>query len=355
MKNKNTASFSQNNFDAIGVGIMRCTSDGKVLETNRVARQLLAFAPKKLEHLRHFFSDATPIDQNVFTSVENILAQLLSSRIPHSFFPFEFEYHHKCITYLVSANKSGVDGSGSEVFVTFYDISELQRHKSAQELFVRSFAHELKQPLSLMKAFAYYLQRAEDAKTITKYVEKSNEQITIMTQMIEDIVDANKFTLNTFSLEKADIDIVALIKKSIANFRAMYPSRSVTLKFDASMHTDKIIVHADEDRMLQVFGNILSNAEKYSEVQDKIAILLALEDDSIRIDCLDTGIGIDPKYHKSIFEPYMRTNRAERKRSGLGLGLALVKNIVVRHEGSITVENNRPKGSVFRIILPIVQ
>ncbi|MEX0895792.1 MAG: ATP-binding protein [Patescibacteria group bacterium] len=348
---KNTSSL-KNIFEAVGVGILCCDSTGKVLEANAAARQLLAFEPKRLASARDFFAESIPLDEEIFTDENAYLDQLVASRIPHTFYPFQFMYHRQSITYLVSATKTLQSGERRSI-ITFYDVSKLYEHKSAQELFVRSFAHELKQPLSLMKACIYYLQRSSEKKSVEKYSNQLNDQINLITQMIQDIVDATRFSLNAFSLDKKNIVVVPLLRKSIDNFKAMYPSRMIIMHVDKKIDETILVVSADEARLLQVFNNLLSNAEKYSEVQHQINVVISKEADSVKIDCIDQGIGIPEELQEKIFEPYVRTRNARKKGKGLGLGLSLVKNIITRHGGQITVKSNQPTGSIFSILLPL--
>jgi signal transduction histidine kinase len=113
------------------------------------------------------------------------------------------------------------------------------------------------------------------------------------------------------------------------------------------------VVNLDPSRMEQVIINLLSNASKFSPEKGKMYFLATLEQNSIVIEIRDEGIGISPEEQARLFQPYHRVEQDRQKFPGIGLGLAVAKQIVEAHGGKIWVTSNAGKGSTFTVEIPL--
>jgi signal transduction histidine kinase len=131
----------------------------------------------------------------------------------------------------------------------------------------------------------------------------------------------------------------------------MYGNKKIIIIPDIE---DEVIANIDGDKFKQIMYNLLSNAYKYSEENDTVSVRLKQEDDWIKIEIEDNGIGIDEKDLPYIFERFYRGDVSRsRETGGAGIGLTITKSLVEVHGGKIEVESIEGKGSIFRIKLPV--
>ncbi len=146
-------------------------------------------------------------------------------------------------------------------------------------------------------------------------------------------------------------DLQQWLPEVIAPWKAAAQSKG--LSWQAEIVPELPIVDIDADRMAQAVGNLLSNAVKYTPTGGQVKISVSEESGKLKISVQDTGPGIDPAEMDQIFEPFYRSNRETRFPQGMGLGLAIAREIVSAHEGEIKVQSERGRGSIFEIMLEI--
>ncbi|MPN50224.1 Alkaline phosphatase synthesis sensor protein PhoR [bioreactor metagenome] len=153
-----------------------------------------------------------------------------------------------------------------------------------------------------------------------------------------------------YKLQKVQFDMFELLKRASYNFE--YKMKEKKIKFE--LIGGKFIIEADQDRIFQVITNILSNAIKYTNEEDKISIKLYRESKYLVCEIIDTGVGISQEEIPYIFERFYRADKSRnRKTGGAGIGLAITKSIVQSHDGKIEVKSKLGEGSSFKIILPL--
>lgn len=237
-----------------------------------------------------------------------------------------------------------------EVIAHFRDITKEARRVEFHRLFIKLLGHELKQPLGLIRAYLYYLKKFFSIHTYEegKYLIKIDRQVGLLNQMLNDITDATRFNIDTFTIQPEQTDIVTLVKTTVADLRIAHPKRTIQLDF-AAQHIPALKI--DANRIRQALSNLVVNALKYSPRTTSVKIRVALQRQAVVIKVIDLGKGIRREELPHIFAPYYRSE-TDKKR-GLGLGLTLVKNIIERHQGSVMVKSKAGKGTTFIISLPI--
>lgn len=219
--------------------------------------------------------------------------------------------------------------------------------------FMSVTSHELKTPLTIIKAYIQLLekrsQKKQDAKT-HKYVETVHVYVDKMTRLINDLLDIRKIEAGTLTLEKERFDIKILLDHIVQDIH-FATKRMIILKTNSA---HKQLIAGDKARLSQVFINLLTNAIKYSPRNKKVLVDIKSNHTNVTISVQDFGVGITKNYQNRIFDRFFRIVEAKRNAiSGFGLGLYIASEIVKQHEGKIWVESTKGKGSTFYVSLPI--
>ncbi len=216
--------------------------------------------------------------------------------------------------------------------------------------FIHTIGHELKQPLSLIKAYTYYLRKyLPKDEQAQQYPIKISRQVDLLTTMLNDIVETSKLSIKEMKLSKQKIELGKFVKNQIADLRSAYPTRNIQLVI--KHHPNYIL--GDKMRLRQVIMNLLTNALSYSKAEDSILISIKPSRKTIQLSITDHGVGIHQSQLKHIFEPYYRTDESKKRGiKGLGLGLAIVKEILRLHQAKISVQSQLKRGTTFTIRFP---
>lgn len=225
----------------------------------------------------------------------------------------------------------------------------IEKQENLRKQLTADMAHELRTPLTSVSTHIEAM--------ITGLWEPSNdrlescyEEVNRITSLVKDLEKLANVENGCYKLQKVQFDMFELLKKVSSNFE--YKIKEKELKLE--LIGEKIIVEADQDRIFQVITNILSNAIKYTDEEDKIVIKLYKESKYLVCEIIDTGIGISQEAIPYIFERFYRADKSRnRKTGGAGIGLAIAKSIVQAHDGKIEVKSKLGKGSSFKVILPL--
>jgi K+-sensing histidine kinase KdpD len=230
---------------------------------------------------------------------------------------------------------------------------QLERQKSQ---FISITSHELKTPLTTIKAFAQLVQRkfAENKKIPTaslEHLSKITEQVDVMTVFINDLLDVSRIERGKLPINKEKADISEIVADTVSSMRSSIASHELILRPIPS-----VIVDADHQRISQVLINFIDNAVKYSPQRTTIEIGGKLNKDSIKIYVTDQGNGVPKSEQKSVFQRFYQSDPAEPSRSsGIGLGLYISREIIKKHSGRIGVTSIKGKGSTFYFTLPLAK
>lgn len=344
-----TVTQLQTLLSGINEALMVIQADTLSLVTlNDAATQLLGM-PATLRYSSKWLSYLPPFTDGE-THDEIALAPILSSVTS----PKVLELHvtHSRKMYELSAQKVALNGHGF-IVCKFREITHRLRRREQTLRFIHSIGHELKQPLGLIRAYTYYIKKNlfDIQDQIQQYPEKINQQVDIITSMLNNIVDTTKLSTALINLNLESIDLNLLLTDVITDLTTAYPDRTFRQSFPKSA----VVISGDVIRIREAILNVMLNAIKYSDNTQPIKISLTKKDFAAVIKVKDYGIGIPAEQLEHIFEPYFRTDHSKVTGvKGLGLGLALVREIIKLHSGSITVESKLNKGSTFSITLPAI-
>jgi signal transduction histidine kinase/ActR/RegA family two-component response regulator len=232
--------------------------------------------------------------------------------------------------------------------------TELQRANEVKNKFLSIMSHELRTPLTVINGYLslvldknYGNPSRELRDIITVVKEQGNSQL----GLIEDLLDLTRIESGEFRLHKQGITPNDLIERAVENFRPKYEEKSITVEIHADNEMPE--VYWDFQKMLQVFQNLLDNSLKFTPAGGKIEIIASSKSDFIELRVKDNGIGIPKDRLEQVFERFYQVDSSSTRRyGGSGLGLSIVREIVIAHNGKIFVESDEGHGTNFLLLMP---
>ncbi|HEV2580941.1 MAG TPA: GAF domain-containing protein, partial [Ktedonobacteraceae bacterium] len=248
------------------------------------------------------------------------------------------------------------NGQVALVISIVHDITERMLIERRKDEFISMASHELKTPVTSLKGFTNVLQRRlgkQGDELGLHYLARMDAQLNKLTSLISDLLDISRMQSGKLALREEPIDLDALIDETVDNVQAATPTHRLRVEGRTGSQ-----VFGDQDRLGQVFVNLLTNAIKYSPHADMVRVRLFKESDQKQaiVSVQDFGIGIDKMHHEKIFDRfYQVTDPEEKTYPGLGIGLHISSEIVARHQGRMWVKSYKGKGSTFFVALPLLQ
>lgn len=235
------------------------------------------------------------------------------------------------------------------------DITETKEHEQIKNEFIGMASHELKTPITSMKAYVQLLLNIYKTEDDDEFLKKSlttvNKQINRLTRLITDLLDVSKIESGRLSLNNEVFVMNELLKECIDEVQYTAQKHDIVFEEDALLS-----VCADRDRIAQVITNLLTNAIKYSPETDRIDVMVRNIEGQVRVTVHDYGIGISKEEQDKIFNRFYRVEgRNEQTFSGFGIGLFVASEIIRRHNGRIWVDSEKGKGSFFSFELPVTE
>ncbi len=247
---------------------------------------------------------------------------------------------------------------------TFRDISEIEkinreltRLNNIKTDFLSMVSHELKTPLTVIKGYIELMLHNRLGKFEPKQfsvLEMIKDRIDKLNLLINDLLDISQLEFGKFKINKMPFNLIELINSKKNEFMIIAQQKNLDLILD--LICEEIIIHGDKNRISQVLSNILSNAIKFTNSGGKVLVQLECNTHYVQIHISDTGIGLTTEQIEKIFDKFYQVDTSNtRKYYGVGLGLAISKDIVEMHEGKISVKSNYGQGSTFTIALPYIE
>ncbi len=220
--------------------------------------------------------------------------------------------------------------------------------------FLATLAHELRNPLAPLRHGLDILRRRADGDDVSNIRDVMDRQLIHLVRLIDDLLDVSRFTQGKIALRKEKIQVADAVRAGVEASQPLIDSAGHSLAVE--MPLDPIWLDADLTRVGQVIGNLLNNAAKYTQERGQIRLAVRAADGDAVITVRDNGIGIAPAMQAEVFELFTQVDsRSDKVRGGLGIGLALVKQLVAMHGGSVKAESEGVgKGSLFTVRLPRV-
>jgi signal transduction histidine kinase len=232
----------------------------------------------------------------------------------------------------------------------------LEAHRRSTELsamqtdFVAHVSHQLKTPLSLLSAAAETVQldRIRSSEKLNEYLDTIRAEAARLTVLVQRVLEYSRLQQDR-SYEREHVDFGALTRETVDAFSHGLAGRHFT--FNVEVGGPGPYVHVDPAAMEQVLANLLDNAVKYSAAVKEIVVRVRAERQWVIVEVVDRGVGVAPADQGKIFDRFYRAPAA-RHRPGFGLGLPIVRELVLAHGGRVEVTSRLGEGSTFTVVLP---
>ena len=235
-----------------------------------------------------------------------------------------------------------------------HDEQALQEADRRKNDFLATLAHELRNPLAPIRN-AVELLRMKSQLPVDKRgpAEVIDRQTRALTRLVDDLLDISRITQNRLELRREPASLSAIVEAAIESSRPLIDAGGHSL--EVTMPDEPIVLLADVTRLAQVISNLLNNAARYSDKKGHVHVDVQRDGVDAVVRIVDEGIGIPATMLHRVFEMFVQVDRAhERGRGGLGVGLALSKQLVEMHGGTITAHSPGPGlGSTFEVRIPI--
>ena len=233
-----------------------------------------------------------------------------------------------------------------------------ERANQLKDEFLATLSHELRNPLNVILGYSELLLRMPDIQQSPRLVQMGDalrRNAQSQSQLINDLLDLSRLQRGKVSLNQETVSLAAIIDNAVETVRSDAATKGVTIHLHSS--DQLLLVDGDRLRLQQIAWNLLNNAVKFTPAGGRIEISLGSDSDSAVLVVSDTGQGIDPSFLPHVFEMFRQADGSNRRRhGGLGIGLALVRQLVQLHGGTISAQSDGPgKGARFTVGLPLLR
>jgi two-component system phosphate regulon sensor histidine kinase PhoR len=231
---------------------------------------------------------------------------------------------------------------------------QLRALDSAKSEFISVAAHQLRTPLSAIKWILAMLAKEQftnEAERI-EFIDSARGSVDRMIALVNDLLRADHLQAGKEQFSFVPLDLAEILRETAVEVAALASRKQI--KLDAAP-LPAMPVSGDREKLLGVFRNLLDNAVKYTPAMGRVGLVASVEGAQAVVRVTDTGIGIEKEQQPRLFSKFFRTDSAMRvDTNGTGLGLFFVRQVVIRHGGSVEVESAQGKGSTFTVRLPLV-
>lgn len=269
----------------------------------------------------------------------------IKNRISH-----EYRYHLLRITPVYD------EGRVKNWVGTFTDIDDQKKIEKEKDEFLSIASHELKTPLTSIKAYVQLLERKlklDKESSEAGFVAKVQGQIEKLNALITDLLDVSKIENGKLKIDKKQVNLESVISNAIETIQQTHEERII--KIERQGMKPDILIPLDEIRIEQVLINFLTNAIKYSPHNNQVIITTFVDEEAeeVRVNVTDFGIGIPDFKQDAVFKKFYRVEESSLQFQGMGIGLFICSEIIKQHHGTVGVSSILGEGSTFYFTLPL--
>ncbi len=326
------------------------TPKGKVIYASPSTKNVLGYSAHEIQSFTNPFEVVPPDDKKIVTK---LFEEMLKK--PKSTVTAEYRVKHKNGKYIwIESIMTNLldDPNVKAVVLNYRDITQRKELQSQKDDFIGIASHELKTPVTSIKAYTQILRKRfekGDYRSAAENLAKMDGQISKLNMLIGDLLDVTKIETGKIVFNKEVFDFDDLIRESVENMQLTTDRHRIFIKGETKRH-----VFADKERIELVLVNLLTNAIKYSPLAVKINVRLSTDKKTVSVGVQDFGIGIEKEKQGRVFQRFYRVTRPGGETyPGLGLGLYIAYEIIKRHGGKMWLKSQLGKGSTFYFSIPI--
>jgi len=337
---------------AEGVGII--DANGQMVYANSMAQRILGLDEQEIK--KRTFGDKSwqnlRLDGSLLPNEEHPMAMMMQTAQP--------VYDQEIAVQPPNADRMYISINAAPIFDdagklsggigTFMDVTNRRKMMMQKEDFISVASHELKTPVTTLKATLQLLTKIQDTakpELLRTMISQANKSMDKLNKLISALLDTNRISQGHLQIHKTNFNIGDLIRECSQQIRGT-DRHEVVLKGDLDLE-----INADEQQLEQVLLNFISNAVKYAPTSEQLVIEVIKQDHEARISVTDKGPGIPPEKIPYLFDRYYRVNHDSIQISGLGLGLFISAEIINKHGGKIGVNSQLGQGSTFWFTVPV--
>jgi signal transduction histidine kinase/CheY-like chemotaxis protein len=234
-------------------------------------------------------------------------------------------------------------------------VARISSESSAKNDFIAMLAHELRNPLAPIASSIDLLRlKGRDDAEEREMLAMMDDRMQTVRRLLDDLLDISRMNEGKVAIEKKPVELGTVLRRAAVSTAHYYKEGHQALS--THFPSERLYVEGDAVRLEQVFSNLLANASKYSNSGGAVRLRLRSDGPEAEVTVSDSGVGIAPESIDAIFVPFHQTGHVSRTKKGLGIGLALVRNFVLAHGGTIEAKSaGIGKGSTFTVRLPLAE
>jgi len=340
-------------------GFVQAGMDGRILEFNEAFRELLGYTAEELR--RATYQDLTPDRWREME--ERLVREQILTRGYSDVYEKEYRRADGSIVPVELRTVLARDDAGQPIamWAIVRDVAERKRADEAvrqadrqKSEFLAVLSHELRNPLAPIRNSLHLLDHApRESAAAERAIRVLHRQVGQLSRLVDDLLDLNRISHGKIQLQPSRLDARDVVARACDDARAGFVDRGVALVHGAP--DEPLWLDADPTRLAQMVGNLLSNALKFTPPGGEVRVGLGKRGDRCEIGVRDTGAGIAPADLERIFDPFVQAERTrEQRHGGLGIGLALVRDLARQHGGEIrAASDGAGRGAEFVLSLPL--
>ncbi|MBM7577468.1 ATP-binding protein [Jeotgalibacillus terrae] len=264
----------------------------------------------------------------------------------------ELEVNGRSYVAIISPLYSGDTVRGAVAVLR--DMTEERKLETLRKDFIANVSHELRTPISMLQGYSEAIiddipQSDEERKDIARVIYDESLR---MGRLVNELLDLARMEAGHIVLNQEQVKVNEFASRVLSKFRLGLNDNDIHMNLVSELD-ESVAIHIDPDRIEQVLTNLLDNAIRHTKTEGDITIRTKMENQFIRFDVIDNGVGIPEDDLPFIFERFYKADKARtRGRAGTGLGLAIVKNLIEAHHGKIKAESKVDEGTTFSFYLP---
>ncbi|MFB7141001.1 ATP-binding protein [Gottfriedia sp. NPDC056225] len=323
-------------------GVISIDNEGRIITTNPPAERFL-----KMLNDDYFEEETSSL---VLTKELLDLFELVVVSEKKQFIELNFDQGNWQVLMSPLYNQTNIRG----VVAVIRDVTEQRRLEKMRKDFIAHVSHELRTPISLLQGYSEAIVDgvAESKEEMQELSQIIYDESLRMGRLVNDLLDLARMENGFTELNRDHVPLIQFVDRILRKFKGLAKEKNIKLfgEIDNVPHVD---VYIDEDRMEQVFTNLIDNAIRHTNENGRIIVSVSQNETSTIFRFIDSGAGISSEDLPFVFERFYKADKARtRGRSGTGLGLAIVKNIVNAHGGSIKVSSEIGHGTTFKVKIP---
>jgi two-component system sensor histidine kinase VicK len=327
-------------------GVIAADGDRNIILVNKPAQRILGVSYKTLLGKNLYEALSIPKEDERDSLFEENGSLLMDMNV---------EGEERLIRFSFTVLKSREEVKNAGIIAVLQDVTEQEALERERKDFVANVSHELRTPLTTLKSYLEALEEGviEDPELSRKFLRVLLNETDRMTKLVTDLLQLSRYDAGQYALDLQAVNVRELLQDVAERFALKCQQENILLTLDIP-ENELPPVRIDRDNIIQVLDNLLSNAMKYSNENTTVVIQAREEEDVIRIDVIDEGMGIRRRDLERIFERFYRVDKARsRSMGGTGLGLSIARQIVLAHGGTIEIDSEWKKGTRVSFTLPI--